>query len=113
MPEARNERSNATRSGPTMFRRIFHGMEPCFGIFPWNGSMFRHFFHGMEPCFARAALPLPVYFSGIEKNTDRAFSFVSAEALNGMRVVYPARAATIIFVGHEKMSVFHCRTVSL
>ena len=34
-----------------------------------------------------------------QKNTPRACSLTSAEVVNGMRVVYPRRAATIIFVG--------------
>lgn len=35
-----------------------------------------------------------------QKNTPRACSLTSSETENGMRVVYPRRAATIILVGH-------------
>ena len=48
-----------------------------------------------------------------QKNTPRACSLTSAEVLNGIRVVYPLRDATIILVGHAKMSLFHVFTVSL
>ena len=42
-----------------------------------------------------------------------ACALISAEVENGIRVVYPARAATICFTGHAKTSRFQIATVSL
>ena len=48
-----------------------------------------------------------------QKNFALACSFTSLLAVKGILVVYPALAATIIFVGQENMSWFHFNTVSL
>ena len=54
-----------------------------------------------------------IYIFHDQKNVPCAFALVSADAVKGMRVVYPERAATIIFVGQSNTSVFHWLTVSL
>ena len=53
---------------------------------------FRPFWKGCGLCRIRECAD--------QKNTPRACSLTSSETENGMRVVYPRRAATIILVGH-------------
>ena len=53
-----------------------------------------------------------IYVLG-QKNVPLAWDLTSADAVNGIRVVYPALAATICLVGQSKRSAFHCITESL
>lgn len=88
--EARTE-DKATRQSRA-HKKESAGELPALAKIILRTENFRPFWKGCGLCRIRECAD--------QKNTPRACSLTSSETENGMRVVYPRRAATIILVGH-------------